>query len=53
MTKRDYVRWHIQVDRDADQRVRLLLLARRVSLAEYVRRLVDEDLNRGGEENAK
>lgn len=46
--KRDFIRWQVLMERDLDQRVRLLLLAKRISLSEYVRRLVEADLN-GGE----
>lgn len=49
MTKRDFVRWSVQVEREYDRRVRLMLLAKHISLAEYVRRLVIQDL--GGERN--
>lgn len=49
MTKRDFVRWSVQVEREYDQRVRLMLLAKHISLAEYVRRLVIQDLD--GERN--
>ena len=43
--KRDFIRWQVLMERDLDQRVRLLLLAKRISLSEYVRRLVERILN--------
>lgn len=51
MAKRDFVRWSVQVESEYDQRVRLLLLAKHISLAEYVRQLVIRDLD--GEGNGR